>query len=94
MKRLSPYKWLKRKKECFERDDYKCQDCNSPFVLDAHHIIRRSRGGSDDLDNLVTLCRICHSRRHTEHQVRWTPGLKEAREAAAKGFNAVMDKGK
>lgn len=29
--------------------------------LDVHHVIKRSRGGSDfDLDHLVALCRACH----------------------------------
>lgn len=28
--------------------------------LDPHHILRRSQGGQDTLDNLVTLCRAHH----------------------------------
>jgi len=34
--------------------------------LQVHHIQPRSQGGSDDLDNLVTVCGRCHSRLH-EH---------------------------
>jgi 5-methylcytosine-specific restriction endonuclease McrA len=34
--------------------------------LDPHHVLRRSQGGLDTLDNLVTLCRACHSWVH-EH---------------------------
>ena len=29
-----------------------------------HHIVPRAEGGSNDLDNLVTLCVACHKKRH------------------------------
>jgi len=29
-----------------------------------HHIVERCKGGSDDLDNLVTLCLWCHTSKH------------------------------
>lgn len=34
--------------------------------LTVHHKIHRSQGGTDDLDNLVTLCRTCHDREHNQ----------------------------
>jgi 5-methylcytosine-specific restriction endonuclease McrA len=88
-KRLSRYKWNKRKIECFERDDWKCKDCGATFDLDAHHLTRRSKGGSDDLDNLLTLCRFCHNRRHVEKQTKWTPGLNKLREEAKRDFEKL-----
>ncbi len=30
--------------------------------VEAHHLVFRSRGGGDELENLVTLCRACHLR--------------------------------
>lgn len=46
------------------RDNYTCQECGdqhgSEQGLCVHHIIPRSRGGSDDPGNLVTLCETCH----------------------------------
>ncbi|MEE8602560.1 HNH endonuclease signature motif containing protein [Euzebya tangerina] len=36
-----------------------------PQHCDAHHIIPRSRGGPTSTDNLMLLCRDCHSRVHT-----------------------------
>jgi hypothetical protein len=33
-------------------------------MLDVHHIVFRSRGGSDEVDNLVCLCRIHHGLVH------------------------------
>jgi hypothetical protein len=42
----------------FERDGWRCMapGCNSRSGLNEHHIISRSRQGSDDEGNLVTLC--------------------------------------
>jgi HNH endonuclease len=35
--------------------------CDACGRLDVHHVVKRSRGGSDfDLDRLVALCRACH----------------------------------
>jgi hypothetical protein len=33
-------------------------------MLTPHHIVYRSQGGTDDLDNLVTLCMKCHDDVH------------------------------
>jgi 5-methylcytosine-specific restriction endonuclease McrA len=63
--RLSPAKKLKLDKEVYERDDWKCQKCMSHTCLDRpHHILYKSRGGSDVIDNLITLCRNCHEEVH------------------------------
>src|SRR5256885_2090801 len=46
---------------CLMRDDYVCQHCERRAGrLEAHHIVERSRGGKDTLDNLLTLCDQCH----------------------------------
>lgn len=29
-----------------------------------HHIIYRSKGGSDEIENLITLCETCHKKLH------------------------------
>ena len=43
------------------RDNYTCQICGAKKTrLEVHHIVFRSLGGSDDLDNLITLCEKCH----------------------------------
>lgn len=53
--------WRKRRYECLERDNFTCTRCgNDSRQLHAHHIKRRTEGGSDDLSNLITLCRVCH----------------------------------
>lgn len=51
------------------RDGYKCQYCKGKHKdskLEVHHIIFRSQGGSDEADNLITLCHTCHKALHAE----------------------------
>ena len=52
------------------RDDYKCCICKNKkkknVKLEVHHIVFRSNGGSDDADNLITLCHDCHKKLHDD----------------------------
>lgn len=52
------------REEILKRDGYTCQECGSRENLQIHHIKYRSKGGSDDPENLVTLCELCHYRKH------------------------------
>lgn len=50
------------------RDNYTCQYCKGKHKdskLEVHHIIFRSQGGSDDENNLITLCHTCHKNLHS-----------------------------
>ena len=50
-----------------DRDGYKCQNKNcitKNETLHAHHIIYRRNGGSDEPENLLTLCKPCHDGVH------------------------------
>jgi hypothetical protein len=42
------------------RDKRRCQRCRHRGNLSIHHIIPRSEGGSDEPENLITLCFRCH----------------------------------
>lgn len=58
--------WLNVRKKVFERDKYRCQRCGDfygedSFILTAHHIIPRKKGGTNKLKNLITLCNECHN---------------------------------
>ena len=70
--RLQGWQWRYRRKECYARDNWTCQDCGvhctsrGKTKIQAHHIVSRRNGGSDDLTNLVTLCISCH------HKREWT----------------------
>lgn len=49
--------------ECFKRDGYKCKECGATKeekMLHCDHIISVSQNGSDELDNLQTLCNDCN----------------------------------
>jgi 5-methylcytosine-specific restriction endonuclease McrA len=52
--------WAKLKRQIFIRDNGICQYCGSKAV-NADHIIPRSRGGEDSLENLVACCRSCNA---------------------------------
>lgn len=48
-----------------ERDDYTCRYCgakNTKFHID--HVYPFSRGGTDDIENLVTACYRCNLSKH------------------------------
>ncbi|WP_296875335.1 RNA-guided endonuclease IscB [uncultured Methanobrevibacter sp.] len=53
------------KSAVLSRDKYTCQICGKKHTkLEVHHIIFKSQGGSNRMDNLVTLCSDCHSKIH------------------------------
>lgn len=47
-----------------KRDKEKCVICGNNSRLHIHHKIPVSDGGTDDLDNLETLCDLCHAEKH------------------------------
>lgn len=44
-----------------QRDARTCIHCGAQKRLTVDHIVPSSRGGSDDINNLVTMCRSCNS---------------------------------
>ena len=59
------YEYSSRREAVLHRDDYTCQCCGKKNTrLEVHHIVYRSQGGTDDEDNLITLCEECHSAVH------------------------------
>lgn len=50
-----------------DRDDHTCQCCHGKEKdpnLEVHHIRYRSQGGTDQPENLITLCHTCHKALH------------------------------
>jgi hypothetical protein len=61
------YGFANTKAYVLARDGYACQWCKGKSRgkrLEVHHIIFRSEQGSDDHENLVTLCKGCHGKVH------------------------------
>ena len=48
-----------------EQDIILCERCNKK-ATDIHHIIYKSQGGKDTIENLIALCRDCHNLAHNE----------------------------
>lgn len=54
--------WKSTRAKVVERDDGKCVVCLSTEELTVDHITPLSNGGKKyDMENLQTLCKICHS---------------------------------
>lgn len=62
--------WKDRARQAKARDHYQCIFCGSGENLETDHIIELSRGGSNDFDNLQTLCSACHHKKTAENRHR------------------------
>lgn len=63
------YDYKKVRPMVLERDGNKCTVCNSDKRINVHHIIERSACGTNNADNLVTLCYECHKEKHKTEPV-------------------------
>lgn len=58
--------WLKMRRKTLERDAYRCRLCESTNGISVHHLIPIRLFDDPEqaniLDNLVSLCRPCHSK--------------------------------
>lgn len=59
-----PPDWENRKDEIIDRDGKLCSKCGRYRYLHLHHINPLSRGGTNQISNLILLCEKCHSKRH------------------------------
>lgn len=61
------YGFANTKAYVLDRDNHTCQHCkgkSKDSKLEVHHIIFRRNGGSDEAENLITLCKTCHDKLH------------------------------
>lgn len=61
---LKPHSRSKFLKYVKDRDNNRCRLCLSEIDLQVHHLTPVSLGGSNDYNNLVTLCSKCHHYLH------------------------------
>lgn len=56
--------WRRLKAKIHLRDKYTCQCCGLVTMeLECDHIVNTAQGGTDDLDNLQSLCKPCHDKK-------------------------------
>ncbi|ELY49541.1 HNH endonuclease [Natronolimnohabitans innermongolicus] len=61
--------WDELRAKTLRRDGYACRRCGADDrTLQAHHVVPRSAGGPDELENLVTVCRPCHGVIHQSNR--------------------------
>jgi hypothetical protein len=60
---LYPENWYEIRALALERDNYQCGNCHASAVH-VHHIVPLSKGGTNDLSNLRSLCEDCHKKIH------------------------------
>jgi len=61
------YGFANTKAYVLTRDNYTCQYCKGKCKdnkLEVHHIIFKRNKGSDEQENLITLCKSCHDKLH------------------------------
>ena len=63
------YGYANAREHALVRDNYTCKCCGKKNCrVEVHHLLPRSRGGSDKLANLITLCSDCHHLAHSSEE--------------------------
>lgn len=62
--KLTNKKYRELAEKVLKRDCNRCQNCGCYTESPPHHIVYKSQGGDDIIDNLVTLCWRCHRAVH------------------------------
>lgn len=56
--------WKELRNERLRTDFYRCSRCGSAINVEVHHIKYPDVWGTEDMDDLVTLCASCHAETH------------------------------
>lgn len=86
------YGFANTKAKVLNRDKYTCQCCKGKKKsnrLEVHHIIFRKCGGSDEENNLITLCDTCHKNVHNGKQKLNIKGIKKGSLKHATQMNSI-----
>ena len=60
---LESPEWYAKRAEVLKRDNHRCTECDAQINLHVHHKTYK-RLGNENLDDLITLCYICHMKLH------------------------------
>ena len=58
--RLQGYLWEEIRQRILERDHFRCVSCGSQDRCEVDHVVAIALGGTDEDDNLQTLCYVHH----------------------------------
>ena len=86
------YGFASTKAKVLYRDNYQCQHCKTTkkgIQYDVHHIVFRSNGGSDNEENLITLCHDCHTALHNGEYELNLKGKKKGNLKYATQMNSI-----
>lgn len=86
------YGFANTKSYVLVRDDYTCQHCKGKSKddrLEVHHIQFKSEGGSNEEENLITLCKSCHNKVHQKSIVLKLKGKKKGNLHHATQMNSI-----
>lgn len=72
--------WQTTRSQILERDNHTCQRCSSVEQLEVHHKTPRIEGGTDEFDNLITLCYGCHNYLHHKDSIDFSEAVKRVKE--------------
>lgn len=60
--------WKKLRSLILERDGHRCRECGAKDEkMNVHHVQERRNNGTDDKENLTTLCVPCHRKKHLNY---------------------------
>ena len=59
---------LSWREKVFKEKGKFCPYCGSKENLEIHHIMEITKGGTNDLFNLIVVCQICHAKIHNKHK--------------------------
>ena len=88
--RLPPEEYKKLCILVLRRDHWKCRCCGRRDGLHVHHIVYRSQGGLDVMENLIALCHQCHDKVHNHLTVIHLEGKEPGTVHTVRGANALV----
>lgn len=78
-------RWDRIRLQALKRDHYLCQPCQTKGRVtpakEVDHIVPKSKGGTDDLTNLQSICIDCHTAKTAQDE-----GWKQARKVGLDGY--------
>ena len=71
------FNWENLREQILTRDNYECRESDERCLgpLQIHHIVPLSKGGSNEMNNLKTLCFYHHSLKHRHMREKYNGNI-------------------